>query len=101
MNHIADHIGLKLDLSFGTISFERNASGTYACVDVELDVGTDEAPDNKVMATLRLPVAPDTDTIVHTVDRCRRVLVGVLRSSTDYFEAVSPDKLLYRETSSL
>ncbi len=97
MNEIVRHIGLSIELSFGTITFIRDSTGTYALVDVALDVGADDAPNNKVNAALRLPITPDKDTVIEVVDKCRRLLAGVMKSSADYFDSVEPAKLLYRE----
>jgi hypothetical protein len=97
MNEIARHVGMKLDLSFGTISFEQDASGTYACVNASLAVGTEESPDNSIAATLRIPISPEKETVLAVVDKCRRLLANVFKSSTDYFQAISAEKLLFQK----
>ena len=96
MGDVGQHVGISIDVSFGTISFEQDGPDIFACAAIALDVGDDESHDQKVNATLRWRVQPDTDTVLGVLDKCRRLLAGVLHSSADYFDAIATERLLYR-----
>ena len=86
-----------IDLKFGSIVFRQEPDGAYAHALVDVIVAGEHKSGTRVQMELKVPAAPDSESIVAVTEKCRLQIIANLRAAADRFDGTTASALVFQD----
>ncbi len=99
MDDVERDSSITINVGYGNITFSREEGDAFASAIIDLCIGS-PCGEDRIELALKIPAAPETETIATIVERSRVRIATVLRQAAAHFEAETAESLLYPSNAS-